>query len=558
MKVVAGIDIGNSTTEVVLLRHSAQGTTVIGSSRAMTRGVKGSCDSVLSAAQLVRRTAARFAVGIDMARVAPWQPVRTACRSVEQQRPDTGPLKVVARQATTAAGDGVGVGRPSRLDQVGVGGDPVVLLVGPDIGYAKAAQRINEAVRAGARVVGVLVERDEAVLITNRLELQVPVIDQVLVSELTRSHLIAVEARPAGRPLQNLSDPYWLASSFGLDSSTRPVQGVVHELQDASFAVVALGDEAEPAPGRDVPHDLVVWSDGSCEALDRAAEHLSAAAPGAVVAVEWVEGGRTNSDDLFAVSLSDIADAAHSRRGTLATNRIVTALLEVDIGLGAHPTVLEDALELPVEVVGSEAEAGRRGALSTPGLPEDAVVVDIGAGTIDLTNWQNRCVVAGAGEMLTHVTAEALGIPTGTAEYAKRGPALHVDAPQVVIDENGARRFVDRPAPGNALGSLCVQGPVGLVPFNRTLGLGEWRAWRTIAKTYTIGDNVARALRGVGGEVAASVVLVGGAAADDEAVAALSRSLPVGSTVGRGNVAGTLGHRFAVAYGLAQGSGAPR
>ena len=50
--------------------------------------------------------------------------------------------------------------------------------------------------------------------------------------------------------------------------------------------------------------------------------------------------------------------------------------------------------------------------------------------------------------------------------------------------------------------------------------------------------------------------MVGGPAGDEELLSVLARSLPDGVAVGRGNVGGTcpggpLGHRYAVALGLA-------
>jgi sugar (pentulose or hexulose) kinase len=49
------------------------------------------------------------------------------------------------------------------------------------------------------------------------------------------------------------------------------------------------------------------------------------------------------------------------------------------------------------------------------------------------------------------------------------------------------------------------------------------------------------------------VVVVGGPAGDDEVLRAVARALPEQVSVGRGNVAGSLGHRYAVAYGLLRG-----
>lgn len=49
---------------------------------------------------------------------------------------------------------------------------------------------------------------------------------------------------------------------------------------------------------------------------------------------------------------------------------------------------------------------------------------------------------------------------------------------------------------------------------------------------------------------ATGILLVGGGASDDELVRAVSEQIGHEVAVGRGDVGGQLGHRFAVAYGL--------
>ncbi len=51
MTVIAGVDVGNATTEVVLLA----GEEILGAGRVPTRGRKGSAESLRGAASLVRR-----------------------------------------------------------------------------------------------------------------------------------------------------------------------------------------------------------------------------------------------------------------------------------------------------------------------------------------------------------------------------------------------------------------------------------------------------------------------------------------------------------------------
>jgi 1,6-anhydro-N-acetylmuramate kinase len=78
---------------------------------------------------------------------------------------------------------------------------------------------------------------------------------------------------------------------------------------------------------------------------------------------------------------------------------------------------------------------------------------------------------------------------------------------------------------------------------------GEWRALRLRLKTELVGANVHRAVRTLDVSPRA-VVVVGGPAADDEVLAAVTAALPGGVAVGRGDAMGSLGVRYAVACGL--------
>ena len=71
MTVVAGVDIGNATTEVVVL----DGERLLGADRLSTRGRKGSADSLRGAAALVRRIERRLGTTVAEARIAPLRAV---------------------------------------------------------------------------------------------------------------------------------------------------------------------------------------------------------------------------------------------------------------------------------------------------------------------------------------------------------------------------------------------------------------------------------------------------------------------------------------------------
>ena len=95
-----------------------------------------------------------------------------------------------------------------------------------------------------------------------------------------------------------------------------------------------------------------------------------------------------------------------------------------------------------MRTVASEPAAARTGALTTPGGRPDALVVDLGAGTIDAIAPGSEVVAAGAGALLTHAVATTLGVPRAAADWIKRGPCLRVEAGQRFEAEDGSRGFL--------------------------------------------------------------------------------------------------------------------
>ena len=168
-------------------------------------------------------------------------------------------------------------------------------------------------------------------------------------------------------------------------------------------------------------------------------------------------------------------------------------------------------------------------------------------------------VAAGAGDLLTAAVAETLGIPRAAADWVKRGPCIRVDGGQRFEAEDGTHGFLAAPAPAASAGMLAVDGPGGLLPFDRRHGPAEWRAIRLRLKIAILAANLRRAIRTLDPDLGTDlnqVLVVGGPAGDEELLGVIMRSLPGEVAVGRGNVGGTLdgeplGHRYAVALGLA-------
>lgn len=254
-------------------------------------------------------------------------------------------------------------------------------------------------------------------------------------------------------------------------------------------------------------------------------------------------------DDAFFTDLAALDNGTWLRRGVADASGTVVALLAADHVADAAATLAE-LTGRPARTLASEPEAAARGARTTPGLPPDSVVCDIGGGTIDLVGAERTVTAAGAGETITVAVAKMLGIPRALAERVKRTPAIRVEGPHVAHEEDGRRLFLDAPAPAEAIGRLCTRGTAGLVPFSSRLAAEEWRSLRLAIKQETVAANIARCMKAFE-KPPTALVLAGGGALDDELLRTVGESLrTAGVVVGRANIDGVHGPRFAVASGL--------
>jgi hypothetical protein len=460
----------------------------------------------------------------ERAAVALLTPVHTGVVTATSAGVDTGRLTLVplSGPTTMAAGPagpaGAAVGRPVLLEALAAApAGALVVLVPAGVGYAEAARVLNAS---PADVVAVVMADDEAVLLGHRLERAVPVVDQVAVEVVGSATRVAVEVAGSGRALARVVDPLWLSDRLGLDADERADATTVSRQLAGSPAGVVLLD-ADPAPVDRSREVVVRRDDGSWRLADASLEVA----------------------DLVVV---DVTGTAWPREP--GDHRLVAAFLHGRDACVDPGPELSRQLGLEVVTVASEAAMGALGASTTPGADPDAAVLDLGAGTADLVVSGGATETrAGCGALLTLAVAEALGITRGAAEWVKRGPSVRVEGPTVRVGETGERFFDDVPAPASALGRLAVPGPAGLLGFGDQLPAATWRNARGALKEAVL----ARALRERHSELPSTLVVVGGPAGDDEALAALGAAVPPGTVVGRGDVAGTLGHRHAVAWGLA-------
>jgi hypothetical protein len=555
---VAGIDVGNHTTEIVLARVGSGTVEQIEHGQAATRGRKGSRESLEGAAALLHSLEIESGTSAELLLLAALRPVDTSTAPIPPASSPRSPVKSLRKiDASTPAGTGLGVGRNVPLaDLAGaVRGGPTIVSVGAAIDFEVAASEISAAATRGWHVVGVIAAQDDAVLIRNRISIDVPVVDEVDVDGVAPGALVAVEVVAEGRAYRETADP--IALCVALEIGHDQIQEVAEFTRElADSPAIAVTPRVEPPEPPSVDDDYVDCAvDGRTVRYTPAQAHsvLRLEPPGHAVEVRLHSIPTAQDgiavDDAFFTDLSSIDNGAWLRRGVADTRGTVVALLAADLVADAAET-LRELTGRPARTIAAEPEAAAAGARTTPGLPPGTVVCDIGGGTIDLIGVDRSVTAAGAGEAITTAVARVLSIPRALAERVKRSPALRVEGPHVAHEEDGRRLFLDNPAPADAIGRLCTRGTAGLVPFSNKLAAEEWRSLRLAIKQETVAANIVRGLRAFD-ESPPALVLAGGGALDDELLRTVGESLRASSVVvGRASIDGLHGPRFAVASGL--------
>lgn len=145
---------------------------------------------------------------------------------------------------------GVGIGveisqRIDRLDTVKDGGD-VIVVIPAEVSFEAAAALINRYNKI-FNITGAIVQRDDGVLINNRLEKKIPIVDEVgMIDKVPLGMLCAVEVAPVGGVVEVLSNPYGIATLFKLSpEDTKQVVPIARALIGNRSAVVIKTPEGD-------------------------------------------------------------------------------------------------------------------------------------------------------------------------------------------------------------------------------------------------------------------------------------------------------------------------
>ena len=114
------------------------------------------------------------------------------------------------------------------------------MIVPGEVEFKDAADRINAAAARGLTVAGAIVQKDDGVLVDNRLQHPIPIVDEVkYIDRVPVGMPAAVEVARPGRTVEKLCNPYDIATLFHLDSEdTRQVVPIARALMGTRSAVV--------------------------------------------------------------------------------------------------------------------------------------------------------------------------------------------------------------------------------------------------------------------------------------------------------------------------------
>ncbi|EBZ0012499.1 propanediol dehydratase reactivase alpha subunit PduG [Salmonella enterica] len=598
MRYIAGIDIGNSSTEVALARQDETGAlTITHSALAETTGIKGTLRNVFGIQEALALVAKRAGINvsdISLIRINEATPVIGDVAMETITETIITESTMIGHNPKTPGGAGLGVGITITPEELLTrpADSSYILVVSSAFDFADIANVINASMRTGYQITGVILQRDDGVLVSNRLEKSLPIVDEVLyIDRIPLGMLAAIEVAVPGKVIETLSNPYGIATVFNLNADeTKNIVPMARALIGNRSAVVVktpsgdvkaraipAGNLELQAQGRTVRVDVAAGAEAimkavdGCGKLDNVTGEAGTNIGGMLEHVRQTMAELTNKpsseifiQDLLAVDTSVPVSVTGGLAGEFSLEQAVgiASMVKSDrLQMAMIAREIEQKLNIDVQIGGAEAEAAILGALTTPGTTRPLAILDLGAGSTDasIINPKGEIIathLAGAGDMVTMIIARELGLEDRyLAEEIKKYPLAKVESLFHLRHEDGSVQFFPTPLPPAVFARVCVVKPDELVPLPGDLALEKVRAIRRSAKERVFVTNALRALRQVSptGNIRdiPFVVLVGGSSLDFEVPQLVTDALAHYRLVaGRGNIRGSEGPRNAVATGL--------
>ena len=594
MKYIAGVDIGNSTTEVCIGEITLEGKVVfLSSASCPTTGTKGTVENTHAIKTALKAAMSKInkeISDISLIRLNEAAPVigDTAMETLTETIITDSSM--IGHNPSTPAGAGQAVGEILVLGEgtKAEPGKPYIIAASKEYSYEVVAAIINKAAEK-LDITGIILQADEAVLVENRLQKKVPIIDEVAkIDKLPAGVMAAIEVAFPGQTIRMLSNPYGIATLLKLNAQeTRMITPIAKSLIGKRSAVVLK------TPGGNVQENVLPAGEIYFKAeknrsinIDEGAEKIMQTVSDAGEIYDIQGQTDTNIGNMFAnirngmAKLDDTTEDIHITDllavDTMAPVLISGALagetcLEKAVGIAAMVKTghlpmqkiadkLKTELKIDVVVAGVEAVMASLGAVTTPGTQLPLAILDMGGGSTDaaLITEDGKVAIthqAGAGELVSMLIQTELGLSDRhIAEQIKKYPLAKVESLFHMRMENGQITFMEDSIEPRFYGRVVMLSESGFIRIEE-IPMEKIVQVRREAKQKVFVTNALRALEKVAQHHnlnnISNVVLVGGSAEDFEIPEMLMEEFAKYQIVcGRGNIRGLEGPRNAVATGL--------
>lgn len=604
MKYMAGIDIGNSTTEVALaIADSGDNAEFVASAITDTTGIKGTKQNlhgIFKALRLALEKVNATTADLIEIRINEATPVIGDVAMETITETIITESTMIGHNPKTPGGLGMGSGMTVLLDEVASKSKDTdyIVIIPKTVDFEDAAKQINAYVENGYQITAAILQADDGVLVHNRLNSKIPIVDEVgFIDKVPVDMLAAVEVAAPGKVIETISNPYGIATVFHLSSDeTKNIIPVARALIGNRSAVVIKTPEGD-VKARTIPAGHIELKSGSrtlrvnvaegsekimqaimsLPKLDNASGEPGTNIGGMLEKVRQTMAGLTDKlpadifiQDLLAVDTFVPVDVQGGLAGEFSMEQAVgiASMVKSDhLQMAAIASEIEQELQVTVKIGGAEAEAAILGALTTPGTNTPLAILDLGAGSTDasIINGKGEIIathLAGAGDMVTMIIQSEIGLEDRyLAEDIKKYPLAKVESIFHIRHEDGTVQFFDTPLSPSVFAKVVIVKPDGFVPIPGDVSIEKIKLIRRSAKERVFVTNTIRALKYVSptGNIRdiPFVVIVGGSALDFEIPQLITDALSHYSLVaGRGNIRGKEGPRNAVATGLILSGGA--
>jgi len=194
---VVGVDIGNSTTEASLATIGPDGSVeYVGAALTRTTGIKGTVKNVDGVAKSVMwalEGAGMALADLDLILLNEATPVISGLAMETITETIITESTMIGHDPRTPGGRGLGVGTIVDFESLAESDTqtPIIVLVPRGTDFDVTATAINDAVESGVDVTGAILCNDDAVLVANRLNVKIPIIDEVSRIDLVPVGMVA-------------------------------------------------------------------------------------------------------------------------------------------------------------------------------------------------------------------------------------------------------------------------------------------------------------------------------------------------------------------------------